>query len=100
LASKFNYQNKLINNKITKDKISLKNTHAYIFHLYCEGDQLLSRERARLNRPLGLAIAQQELMLQQNFNYDLVINNTQMSPEEVAEKIYKHILTNPPQVIK
>jgi chloramphenicol 3-O phosphotransferase len=77
----------------------LKNTNTYFIHVYCNSEMLLGRERYRFNRPLGLGIAQQELMLQQNFDYDLTINNTDLTPEQVAFKIIEYISNNPTKII-
>jgi chloramphenicol 3-O-phosphotransferase len=77
----------------------LKNTNTYFVHLYCDELMLMGRERYRFNRPLGLGIAQQELMLKQNFDYDIVIDNTDMTSEEVAFKIVNYINNNDPKYI-
>ena len=80
-------------------KSVLKNTRTYFIHIYCDAEVLTERERYRFNRPLGLAIAQQELMLKQNLDYDLVINNSSMNPEQVAREIMKYINTREPRVM-
>lgn len=77
----------------------LKGTNTYFIHLYCDEIMLMGRERYRFNRSLGLGIAQQELMLQQEMDYDLVIDNTHLSPEQVADAIVKYVNDHDPEVI-
>ena len=77
----------------------LQGTNTYFIHLYCDEVMLMGRERYRFNRSLGLGIAQQELMLQQDMDYDMVIDNTHLSPEEVADQIVKYVNSHEPKII-
>ncbi len=74
-------------------------TNVYFIHLYCDSTMLMGRERYRFNRSLGLGIAQQELMLSYKWEYDLNIDNTDLSPDEVATIIVNYVNHNRPKVI-
>jgi chloramphenicol 3-O phosphotransferase len=78
----------------------LRGTNTYFVHLYCDDVMLMGRERYRFNRSLGLGIAQQEKMKDNGWDYDLVIDNTHMTPQEVALAIVEHVNHNGPNVIQ
>lgn len=56
----------------------------------CDAEVAAERERARGDRPTGMAAAQAEVV-HRGVNYDLVVDSTESSPDECARRIATHL---------
>jgi len=73
----------------------LQDTRAYFVGVRCPLDELERRERARGDRPIGLAKAQIDIV-HRHGRYDIEVHTNERSARECALQIKHFIETNPP----
>ncbi len=79
----------------------LNNHRVYFIAVVCNIDTLEERERARQNRPVGMARPQSKIVHGPTRVYDFEIDTTFVSPDTSAQQILDFITQNPkPQAFK
>ena len=56
----------------------------------CDIDVAQAREKARVDRAIGL-VAWQASLVHQDMSYDLIVDATGIAPQAIAEKLFSHI---------
>ena len=75
---------------------ALRDCDVCLVGLYCEEALLAERNAARPDRAPGLALAQQQVVHFARDRYDLILDSSLSSVDQLAEQLMTYIADNPP----